>query len=123
MVQSELPQILDDFRTKEQEVAELGRQANVEVATNGDKNIPTCDKLDGNWEQNLYKMVMNKSEEDTIPTASDTDDEEHLEVPPVPINECLHLIAHLKNTARELGDEILLDLFNSTECRIEKEII
>jgi hypothetical protein len=43
--QSELPQIFDDLRTEEQEVAELGRQANVEVAINGDENIPTCDNL------------------------------------------------------------------------------
>jgi hypothetical protein len=66
--QSELPQIFDDFRTEEQEVAELGRQANVEVAINGDENIPTCDERDGNWEQDLYKTVTNKSEEDTIDT-------------------------------------------------------
>jgi hypothetical protein len=43
--QSELPQIFDDFITEEQEVAELGRQANVEVAINGDQNIATCDNL------------------------------------------------------------------------------
>jgi hypothetical protein len=59
----------------------------------------------------------------TLQTLLDTDEEERLEVPPVPINECLHLIARLKNTARELGDEILLDLFNSAEFRIEKTII
>jgi hypothetical protein len=53
--QSELPQIFDDFRTEEQEVAELGRQANVEVAINGDENIPACDELDGNWEQDKKK--------------------------------------------------------------------
>jgi hypothetical protein len=80
-------------------------------------------QLDGNWEQDLYTTVLNKSEEDTIDTASDIDEEKRPEVPPVPINECLHLIARLKNAARELGDEILLDLFNSAECRIEKAII
>jgi hypothetical protein len=73
--QSELPQISDDFRTEEQEVAELGRQANVEVAINSDKNIPTCDEPDGNWEQDLYKTVMNKSEENSIDTTSDIDEE------------------------------------------------
>jgi hypothetical protein len=25
----------------------------VEVAINGDENVPTCDELDGNWEQDL----------------------------------------------------------------------
>jgi hypothetical protein len=80
-------------------------------------------QLDGNWEQDLYTTVLNTSEEDTIDTASDIDEEERPEVPPVPINECLHLIARLKNTARELGDEILLDLFNSAECGIEKVMI
>jgi hypothetical protein len=121
--QSELPQIFDDFITEEQEVAELGGQANVEVAIKGDENVPTCDELDGNWEQDLYKTVTNKSEEGTIDTASDTGEEERLEVPPVPISECLHLTARVKNTTRELGDEILLDLFNSAECRVEKAII
>jgi hypothetical protein len=58
----------------------------VEVAINGDENVPTCDELDGNWEQDLYKTVTNKSEEDAIDTASDIDEEERLEVPPVPIN-------------------------------------
>jgi hypothetical protein len=76
--QSELPQIFDDFRTEEQEVAELGRQANVEVSINSDKNIPTCNELDGNWEQDLYEKVTNKSEEDTIDNASDIDEEEVL---------------------------------------------
>jgi hypothetical protein len=33
----------------------------VEVAINGDENIPTRDELDGNWEQDLYKMVMKKT--------------------------------------------------------------
>jgi hypothetical protein len=115
--QSELPQIFDDFRTEEQEVAELGRQANVEVTINGDENVPACDERDGNLEQDLYKTVTNKNE-DTIDTASDNGEEERLEVPPVPINECLHKMARQKNTARELGDKILLDLFNSAECRI-----
>jgi hypothetical protein len=43
----------------------------VEVAINGDENIPTCDELDENRKQDLYTTVLNKSEEDTIDTASD----------------------------------------------------
>jgi hypothetical protein len=58
----------------------------VEVAINGDENFPACDDLDESWEQDLYKMVMNKSEEDAVDTASDIY-KERLEVPPVPINE------------------------------------
>jgi hypothetical protein len=94
--QSELPQIFDDFITEEQEVAELGRQANVEVAINGDQNVPTCDELDGNWEQDLYTTVTNKKRRRHYRHCYDIDEEERLEVPPVPINECLHLIARLK---------------------------
>jgi hypothetical protein len=86
-------------------------------AINCDENIPTCDELHGNWEQDLYKTITNKSEKDTIDTACDIHEEERLEVPPVPMNECLHLIARLENTEGEFGDEILLDLLNSAECR------
>jgi hypothetical protein len=42
------------------------KKANVECAVNGVGNVPTCEELDGNWEQDLYKTVTNKSEEDTI---------------------------------------------------------